>query len=182
MRNNNSTAARCRSWTPPRRYCLKLRAHHAAVSATREQKRLKIEVPINVKLKVGDGPKGGISWRCSRAAILCREKDMPHDEDYNTQLPDPSGFSPDPLTDILRSGARRLIERAVEAELTALLAAYADERTGDGRARLVRHGHLPEREVMHHCPAGDLAKPNLPRGGHRPRACEGSAGAGSGRR
>ncbi|MGR3572929.1 MAG: IS256 family transposase, partial [Brevirhabdus sp.] len=37
-------------------------------------------------------------------------------------LPDPSGFSPDPLTDILRSGARRLIEQAVEAELAALLA------------------------------------------------------------
>lgn len=65
-----------------------------------------------------------------------------------TQLPDPSGFSPDPLTDILRSGARRLIEQAVEAELTVLLAAHTDERTADGRARLVRHGHLPEREVM----------------------------------
>ncbi len=68
--------------------------------------------------------------------------------DTITQLPDPSGFSPDPLTDILRSGARRLIEQAIETELAALLATYADERTADGRARLVRHGHLPEREVM----------------------------------
>ena len=42
-----------------------------------------------------------------------------------TELPSPSfpistaerGLSPDPLTDILRSGARRLIEQAVEAEL-----------------------------------------------------------------
>ena len=34
-----------------------------------------------LRLKVGDGPKGGISWRRSHAAILCREKDMPHDED-----------------------------------------------------------------------------------------------------
>ncbi len=65
-----------------------------------------------------------------------------------TQLPDPSGFSADPLTGILRSGARRLIEQAVEAELAVLLAAHAGERTADGRARLVRHGHLPEREVM----------------------------------
>lgn len=65
-----------------------------------------------------------------------------------TQLPDTSGFSLDPLTDVLRSGARRLIEQAVEAELAGLLAAHADETTGDGRARLVRHGHLPEREVM----------------------------------
>ncbi len=65
-----------------------------------------------------------------------------------TKLPDPSGFSPDPLTEVLRSGARRLIEQAVEAELATLLAAHADEQTEDVRARLVRHGHLPEREVM----------------------------------
>ncbi len=65
-----------------------------------------------------------------------------------TALPDPSGFTSDPLTEVLRTGARRLIEQAVEAELMALLAAYADETTEDGRSRLVRHGHLPEREVM----------------------------------
>lgn len=63
-------------------------------------------------------------------------------------LPDPSGFSPDPLTDIFRSGARDLIQQAVEAELAALLQAHANETVDDGRARLVRHGHLPEREVM----------------------------------
>ena len=68
--------------------------------------------------------------------------------DTITQLPDPQGFSPDPLTDLLRSGAQRLIEQAVEAELAALLETYADDRTDDGRARLVRHGHLPEREVI----------------------------------
>jgi transposase-like protein len=65
-----------------------------------------------------------------------------------SQFPDPSGFSADPLTDILRSGARRLIEQAVEAELSAFLVTHADDRTEDGMARLVRHGHLPEREVM----------------------------------
>ncbi len=65
-----------------------------------------------------------------------------------TELPDPSGFSPDPLSEVLRSGARRLIEQAVEAELATLLATHAGERDEGGRARLVRHGHLPEREVM----------------------------------
>jgi len=39
----------------------------------------------------------------------------------NTQLPDPQGFSPDPLTELLRSGAQRLIEQAIETNLTALL-------------------------------------------------------------
>ncbi len=65
-----------------------------------------------------------------------------------TPLPDPSGFSSDPLTDILQTGARQLLKQAVEAELATLLAAHAREVTDDGRARLVRHGHLPEREVM----------------------------------
>ena len=69
-------------------------------------------------------------------------------EDTITALPDPSGFSADPLTDLIRTGARQLIEQALEAELGALLAQFASETTPDGHARLVRHGHLPEREIM----------------------------------
>jgi transposase-like protein len=69
-------------------------------------------------------------------------------DDTITQLPDPSGFGPDPFTDVLRDGARKLIEQAIHAELAALMAAFSGERLDDGRARLVRHGHLPEREVM----------------------------------
>ena len=65
-----------------------------------------------------------------------------------TKLPDPSGFSPDPLSDVIRGGARKLIEQAVEAELAALMAAFSEEKLEDGRARLVRHGHLPEREIL----------------------------------
>jgi transposase-like protein len=60
----------------------------------------------------------------------------------------PDGFSPDPLTDLLRQGARDLIAQAVEAELKWFLAAHAGETDGFGRQRLVRHGHLPEREVQ----------------------------------
>jgi len=65
-----------------------------------------------------------------------------------TQLPDPSGFSSDPFTEVLRNGARDLIEQAIHAELATLMAAFANETLENGRARLVRHGHLPEREVM----------------------------------
>jgi putative transposase len=65
-----------------------------------------------------------------------------------TQLPDPSGFSADAFTDVLRNGARKLIEQAIHAELAVLMAAFSKEKLEDGRARLVRHGHLPEREVM----------------------------------
>ena len=69
-------------------------------------------------------------------------------KDTITALPDPSGIFPDPLTGVIRDGARKLIEQAIEAELAALMASFAGDKLEDGRARLVRHGHLPEREVM----------------------------------
>jgi putative transposase len=54
----------------------------------------------------------------------------------------------DPLTAVLRSGARRLLAQAIEAEAEAFLATLADVRLPDGRERLVRHGHGPERQVQ----------------------------------
>jgi putative transposase len=51
----------------------------------------------------------------------------------------------DPLTAVLRSGARRLLAQAVEAEAEAFLAAMTGVQLPDGRDRLVRHGHGPER-------------------------------------
>ena len=63
------------------------------------------------------------------------------------QLTQPGTFA-DPLTEVLRSGARALLAQAVEAEVTALLASHGDKLTEDGRRRLVRHAHLPDREIM----------------------------------
>ena len=54
----------------------------------------------------------------------------------------------DPLTEMLRVGARRLLAQAVEFEAEAFLASQEALRLPDGRARLVRHGHGPEREVQ----------------------------------
>jgi putative transposase len=51
----------------------------------------------------------------------------------------------DALTAVLRSGARRLLAQAVEAEAEAFLATMKDMRLPDGRERLVRHGLGPER-------------------------------------
>jgi putative transposase len=62
------------------------------------------------------------------------------------KLVQPGTFS-DLLTDVLRSGAHALLAQAVEAEVASFLAANAHLQTGDGRQRLVRHGHLPERRV-----------------------------------
>ena len=54
----------------------------------------------------------------------------------------------DPLTSVLRDGARRLLAQAIEAEADAFLAVMKDERLSDGRARLVRHGHGPQRTIQ----------------------------------
>ena len=54
----------------------------------------------------------------------------------------------DPLTDLLRAGAEKLIYQAVEAELQEQLARYADRRTGTGLAGVVRNGFLPARELQ----------------------------------
>jgi putative transposase len=44
--------------------------------------------------------------------------------------------------------ARALLAKAVEAEVADFLGKHADLKTRDGHRRVVRHGHLPEREVM----------------------------------
>ena len=63
------------------------------------------------------------------------------------ELTQPGTFS-DPLTEVLRNGARTLLGQAVEAEVAAWLSTHTDKLTDDGRRRLVRHGHLPEREIV----------------------------------
>ena len=63
------------------------------------------------------------------------------------RFPQPDAVD-DPLTAVLRSGARRLLAQAIEAEAEAFLAEMADRRLVDGRARVVRHGHGPERTIQ----------------------------------
>lgn len=54
----------------------------------------------------------------------------------------------DPLTDLLRSGARALIQQAVEAELQSFMNAYGHVTDLQGRRTVVRNGYLPEREIV----------------------------------
>ncbi len=58
------------------------------------------------------------------------------------------GAIDDPLTEILRTGARRLIAQAVEAEFETFLASTAELVLPDGRRRVVRHGHDPVRAIQ----------------------------------
>jgi transposase-like protein len=67
--------------------------------------------------------------------------------DNVVQLIQPGSFE-DRLTEVLRNGARTLLAQAVEAEVAEFVAKHAGLKTENGRQRVVRHGHLPEREVM----------------------------------
>ena len=57
-------------------------------------------------------------------------------QDNVVKLIQPAEFS-DPLTEVLREGARALLAQAVEAEVAAFLSGHADKHTEDGRQRLV---------------------------------------------
>jgi transposase-like protein len=71
---------------------------------------------------------------------------MDHDTHGPEATPDPEPA--DPLTELLRRGARDLIKQAVEAELQAFLDQYCDHTLDDGRRAVVRNGHQPERTVQ----------------------------------
>ncbi len=60
----------------------------------------------------------------------------------------PGKISEDPLTELLRVGAKQLISGAVEAELEELLSQYASLRNGQGHLQIVRNGYLPERDLQ----------------------------------
>lgn len=64
----------------------------------------------------------------------------------------------DPLTNILRSGARQLLAQAVEMEAEVFLAAMKELKLRDGRDRLVRHGHGPERTIQTGIGAVEVAR------------------------
>ena len=54
----------------------------------------------------------------------------------------------DPLSDIAREGARRMLAAALRAEAASFVAQFEDERLPDGRHRVVRHGTGPERTIQ----------------------------------
>ncbi len=52
------------------------------------------------------------------------------------------------LEDLIRRGAREVIQQAVEAELAQLLEHYENVKTLTGQRAVVRNGYLPGREVL----------------------------------
>ena len=71
------------------------------------------------------------------------------EDDTVVRLPRPgASVEDDPLLEVLRSGARRMLQQVIETEVEAFLAAHADLEDANGRRRVVRNGYAPEREIQ----------------------------------
>jgi len=67
----------------------------------------------------------------------------------------------DPLTEIAREGARRMLAEALVAEADAFVAGFSEERLADGRQRIVRHGFGPERQIQTGIGAVEVRRPKV---------------------
>jgi transposase-like protein len=54
----------------------------------------------------------------------------------------------DALTEVLRRGAKELLQQAVEGEVAEAIAQFAELKDEQGRRRVVRNGYLPERSIQ----------------------------------
>jgi putative transposase len=67
--------------------------------------------------------------------------------------------SKDPLTEVLRQGAQRLLAPAIAADIAVLLAQYAHHRDLPDRQAVIQNGYLPEREVQTAIGAARVKRP-----------------------
>jgi putative transposase len=63
-------------------------------------------------------------------------------------LKKPESFVDDPITEILRRGARKLLAEALEAEIDLLINQYRHLNDEQGRRRIVRNGYHNERQIQ----------------------------------
>ena len=69
-------------------------------------------------------------------------------KDNVVEINKPERFINDPISDILREGARSLLANALETEIDIFLNQYKDLRDENGLQRIVRNGYLPERRIQ----------------------------------
>jgi transposase-like protein len=65
------------------------------------------------------------------------------------------------LDEIVREGARRMLAAALEAEVDAYLAAFADERDKEGRRSVVRNGHARTRTLTTGAGPVEISQPRV---------------------
>lgn len=72
-----------------------------------------------------------------------------------------SGKIDDPLTEIAREGARRMLAETLKAEADTFVAKFADERLADGRQRVFQQGFGPERQIQAGIGPLDVQRPKV---------------------
>lgn len=65
------------------------------------------------------------------------------------------------IDQILREGARQMLAAALQAEVDAYIAAFADERDENGRRLVVRNGHHQPREILAAAGAIEVKAPRV---------------------
>ena len=65
------------------------------------------------------------------------------------------------LDELVREGARQLLQRALELEVAEVLSQFARLRDDAGRRRVVRNGHLPPRTVLSGAGPLDVRQPRV---------------------
>ncbi|MBI2767695.1 MAG: IS256 family transposase [Chloroflexi bacterium] len=66
-----------------------------------------------------------------------------------------------PLDELVREGARQLLQRALKLEVAEVLAQFDELRDDAGRHRVVRNGHLPGRTVLTGAGPLEVRQPRL---------------------
>jgi len=69
-------------------------------------------------------------------------------QDKVVELKKQAEIEKDSLTELLLTGARRLLYEAVEVELGDFMFEFKELRDNAGRQAVVRNGYLPEREIL----------------------------------
>ena len=87
------------------------------------------------------------------------KRSTPHtSNDTVVSLATPAPIST-PLTELVRSGARRLIEAAIRVQFEEYPSSFGHEKLPDGRQQAVRNGHLPRAKDSHRARRGGRAGP-----------------------
>ena len=69
-------------------------------------------------------------------------------QDNVVGLKKPDQFIDDPITEILRQGARKLLAQALEAEIEQFIGQYTELKDENGRQIIVRNGYHRERRIQ----------------------------------
>lgn len=81
--------------------------------------------------------------KTERPTVLVDEQPHPEVVSFRTSFDQKS-----PLDELVREGARRMLQSAIDAEVEAFIAHHEDRRDARGRRLVVKNGSLPEREIL----------------------------------